>query len=127
MLWLIPNWLIFPFPCLKHKKIFLSPSWSELGHTLKGKTHKCEGPAVTGSLPLSLILRLVHTQPPAIYNYYSGFPTPTLVPLEVSAHGTLFQSVVIVCICLSVFPIFEAGFDFFNLFFRIQWLLLSSL
>lgn len=63
--------------------IFTDRTWSG---SWKQSLQKCE---VFRRLEF-LIFRLVHPEPPGIH-HSSDFPTLTLIPIEVSAHGLTLQ------------------------------------
>ena len=85
----------FPPPCWKHEGIFLWLSSGELGGAPWGKIHECAAfPLRIGSREF-LNLKLVHTQAPAVWLYF----TYQFLALAASSLGKL---------CFSVFTFFGA-------------------
>lgn len=101
MLWHISKWLLLPSSsCQKYEHwIFLQYSLLGSWRAPECKTHYIiKLPFDWISLGF-LTLRLIHTKPGAIFYYSSGFPTPTLVPMEVSA--LVSCNSVSICLCIQ--------------------------
>ena len=63
---------------------------------------------LTGPLEF-LTFRFDFTEPPASHHFSSGFPTWVLIPMGAYAPGFLLQQDLIICISLSVSPIWGAA------------------
>lgn len=111
MLLFCSKWLLFPSPCWKHEFFFLWFSLWELIGLLEVKLTKVPSTTTSqdwGSLGVFNSQACLHLSLQEFVYYSWNFSTLVLVPVDVLAPPLLLWEATILCILLSVSPIWGA-------------------